>query len=161
MEDDDFFDLIYQQWSKTTNASTDFWMSEKWEDHAEEDEFVWDIFAVGQDQERVCVVSGLREADADWITAMHGCLPDLVRRLHMAIDESERLDIRADDQEGRIADLEMELADQRAIIESLTKQLDQKDEQVAELPVKLSDEKGWSAYLQTEIDDLRGEMGGE
>lgn len=144
MEDDDFFDLIYQQWSKTTNASTDFWMSEvDYVDEDDEEVPPWMIYSVNGEQERTVVAQYLTEADADWITAMHGCLPDLVRRLHMAIDESERLDIRADDQEGRIADLEMELADQRAIIESLTEQLDQKDEQVAALSVKLSDEKGW------------------
>jgi hypothetical protein len=90
MEDRDFFDLLYQQWTKTTKAETAFWAPQDTGDGS------WDIAAVGQDDSRTVVASALSEADADWITGVHGCFGELVRRLQEAVDEAERFECERD-----------------------------------------------------------------
>lgn len=113
MEDREFFDELYQMWSRTTGASDRYWMPQEYEDHSGR----WSIYAVGQDNpestetNRKLVASSVSDKDADFITAVHGCLPDLVRRLGSAIDESDRLDEERDEQEVRIAQLEIETED--------------------------------------------------
>lgn len=112
MDDREFFDLLYQLWSKTTGAKDRYWMPEAVEppslcetETGLEDTVIW---AVGEDQQKKLVASHLIDEDADFITAIHGCLPDLVRRLHAALDEADRLDTYVDEQEGHIAELEIE-----------------------------------------------------
>lgn len=92
MDDLEFFDTLYQGWSKTTGAETAYWMPEK----DEGIEGVWHIWAVDQDQMKTWVGDVHSEADAAWITALHGCFADLTRRLHHAIDEAERFEIEKD-----------------------------------------------------------------
>ncbi|AEJ92393.1 hypothetical protein TIMSHEL_40 [Mycobacterium phage Timshel] len=109
MEDREFFDLLYQQWSKTTGAQDMFWMPEQYQDGTGR----WKLYAVhmGDDgeQTRKLVASDLQnEADADFISAIHGCMGDLVRRLNAALDEADSADYDRDSRECRIAELEME-----------------------------------------------------
>lgn len=104
MDDRDFFDHLYQLWSKTTGAQDMYWMPVQDELHNDSD-----IFAVGEDEQKKLVASFLSDEDADFITAIHGCLPDLVRRLNAALDEADRADHERDSRECRIAELEMEL----------------------------------------------------
>lgn len=106
MENTEFFDLLYQQWSKTTEASNGYWMPE------EDESFpgMFNIRAVVQDgKKKQFVTAFTNEADAEFITAMHGCLPDLIRQLREAEDEAGRLDFEVDILHGRIAALELEL----------------------------------------------------
>lgn len=107
MEDRDFFDLLYQRWAKTTGAENTYWMPE--ESNLINGKF-W-IYAVGQDESRTPVANALKEADADFITALHGCFGDLVKRLHAALDEAERLDEERDEREATIAGLAIEIQD--------------------------------------------------
>ncbi|WP_104183759.1 hypothetical protein [Mycobacterium avium] len=110
MEDREFIDYLYQGWAKTTGAEGMFWMPEKDDCYDEEgiDASLHSIVAVDKDQNKVHVAQYLTEADAAFVTAVHGCFGDLTRRLHSAIDEAERLDEQRDDQEFRIAELAME-----------------------------------------------------
>lgn len=115
MDDEEFLDLLYQQWSKTTGADTTFWMTEETEKvftgewfNPDEGKPYWAIFAVNQDEEKSLVGMAVKEVDADFIAAVHGCLPDLVRRMHQALDEAERFDCNRDERECRIAELELE-----------------------------------------------------
>lgn len=111
MEDRDFFDLLYQEFAKTTGAEKTYWMSEQAKDE-EGNELPWFvIWSVGDDDSRQLVADNLSEVDADFITAVHGCFPDLVRRMHDAVDEADRLDEERDNQEVRIADLIAEVRD--------------------------------------------------
>jgi len=103
MEDRDFFDHLYQLWSKTTGAKDRYWMPD-----ADTDFDLYRIWAVGENDSRKPVASFLADEDADFITAVHGCLPDLIRRLHTALDEADRLDYDKDSRECRIAELELE-----------------------------------------------------
>lgn len=111
MEDREFFDLLYQEFTKTTDAETTYWMSERAKDAADNELPWFAIWAVSDDGHRQLVADGLSEADADFITAVHGCFQDLVRRLHDAVDEADRLDEERDNQEVRIADLIAEVRD--------------------------------------------------
>jgi hypothetical protein len=97
--DRDFFDLLLVGLTATTGAENRYWRP--LDDGR--------IVAVAQDDTELPVAAGLSESDAAWITAIHGCLPDLVRRLHQAVDESDRLDLQVDELTGRIAELEREI----------------------------------------------------
>lgn len=102
MDDREFFDTLFQLWAKTTGAEDHYWMPVDLEDG------VFDIHAVQQDGPSKGVASSLSDEDADFITAIHGCLPDLVRRLHAALDEADRADLSRDERECRIFELELE-----------------------------------------------------
>jgi hypothetical protein len=103
MDDRDFFDHLYQMFTKTSYAENRYW------DYESIDERDHDIRAVGQDGEHTVLGGFDNEADADFVTAVHGCFPDLHRRLHSALDEAERADRQRDEQECRIAELESEV----------------------------------------------------
>jgi hypothetical protein len=102
MDDRDFFDRLYQMFTKTSYAENRYWDYEDTGDGIA-------VRAVGQDGETTLVAGFESEADADFITAVHGCFPDLHRRLHSALDEAERADRQRDEQECRIAELESEV----------------------------------------------------
>ncbi|AJD82459.1 hypothetical protein SHEEN_41 [Mycobacterium phage Sheen] len=109
MEDRDFFDLLHQQWAKTTGAEDTFWSVEKYKDGTER----WKVYSVkvdeeGNEQKKLVASEVQNEQDADFIAAVHGCMPDLVRRLHMALDEADSADYQRDSRECRIAELELE-----------------------------------------------------
>lgn len=101
MEDREFFDHLLQVWAKTTGAEDRYWapVETGYED--------WDVFAVGKDEQTHFVGYFENDADSDFVTAIHGCLPDLVRRLHDAVDTAERLDAEMDICQGRLAAAEM------------------------------------------------------
>lgn len=111
MDDRDFFDHLYQMWTKTTGAEKMFW------DYKEHPGAGCFIEAVQEDGVGWPVANGLEDADADWITAVHGCFADLWRRLHSALDEADTADYGRDARECRIAELEIELADLRKVID--------------------------------------------
>jgi hypothetical protein len=62
--------------------------------------------------------------DADFLTALHGCVADLVRRLNTAMGEADRLDYSKDELVVRIAELEMEADEKDAAIRSLGEQIE-------------------------------------
>lgn len=121
MDDRDFFDVLYQGWSKTTGAQDKFWMPEEVAERFDG----FNVYAVDQDQKRELVAQNLTEVDAAFITAVHGCFADLTRRLHMAIDESDRLDLERDQQEGRYAEVVLENLKLRESMKDLELQLDE------------------------------------
>lgn len=127
MNDEEFFDLIYSQWSKTTGAEDTYWMPEKFESQYPD---VFKIYAVAQDQSRKKVGIFNNEVDADFITAVHGCMPDLVRRLHSALDEADRADREHDQREQEIGRLALENMELRQQVEQI-KALQRDDRQTA------------------------------
>lgn len=123
MQDHEFFDVLLQQFARTTRAEDTYWMSEKYpgeEFHARNGVTypgtdTWIAWAVAQDESKTLIAEFENEVDADFVTAVHGCFPDLVRRLHAALDEADRLDTDRDDQEqtiGRLTVENMELRQQ-------------------------------------------------
>jgi len=95
MTDREWLDTLFQMFSKTTGAENRYW--KPLDDGT--------IVAVGEDDTELVVASGLSAEDADWLTAVHGCLPDLVRRMHQALDEADRLDVRKDELECEMAEM--------------------------------------------------------
>ena len=138
MQDDEFFDLLYQQWTKTTRAEDAYWMVEEVDVSPEGQSCLWwDVVAVDKDDNRTRIASFDYEVDADFVAGLHGCLGDLIRRLHQAVEEAESSDKRADEAVQDQFKLACELA---------------------ELEKKHQDERGYSAYLQCDIDDLKAEL---
>lgn len=124
IDDLDFLDLIYSEWTKTTGDEHTYWMSEEDEGHYAVGPNTWAVWAVDKEQQKQFIASFNHEVDADFTAAMHGCLGDLVRRAHTAIDEAERFECQRDEQEGRIADIVLEYEEQ---IESLQQDVSDAD----------------------------------
>jgi hypothetical protein len=119
MEDRDFFDTLYQGWSQTTGAGDTYWMPEIDGGEDADSYSMFNIYAVDQEQKKRLVAMGLEEADAGWITALHGCFADLVRRLHIAVDLAEQKDVERDMAMGDLFEALNEKLDQQATIEGL------------------------------------------
>ncbi|AMS01032.1 hypothetical protein SEA_ARCHERNM_38 [Mycobacterium phage ArcherNM] len=118
-EDHAFFDELYQQWSRTTDAESAYWVVEKDED----EHMQWLVFAVDQTtQEKKHIASFHREEDADFTAGINGAVPDLIRRLHEAIDEAVRKDEANDIAQGQLADALLENIGLQAEILELERQ---------------------------------------
>ncbi|QDF15823.1 hypothetical protein SEA_KIPPER29_41 [Mycobacterium phage Kipper29] len=112
-QDHDFFDILYQQWAKSTMAEFGYWMPEEARVPSifETDNGHWDfnVYAVNQETNaKELVATGLSEDDADFICGLHGALPDLIRRLHEAIDDATRKDEANDIAQGQLAEALLE-----------------------------------------------------
>lgn len=141
----EFLDEIYAAWAKTTGAENQYWMPEDNEIHG------LDIWAVNEEQVKSPVASFVSDADSSFITAIHGALPDLVRRTHEALDEADRLDLQRDEQENRIAEVVGELDQARAFIKSLEKFSDTWESEKQDLLKEIRD-------LEDQVDMLNGEI---
>lgn len=106
IDDKEFFDVLYAGFTKTTRAEDAYWAVR--EDEYEYSEHRFEIYATPQDGEETHVAWLNREEDADWIAALAGCFPDLVRRLHAALDEADRADREHDEREQEIGRLSLE-----------------------------------------------------
>lgn len=98
MTDREFFDLLLQTWKQTSHAEDSYWEPKKHGD-------TFSVYAVTRGGDRNLVAVGLSETDAEWVCGMHGCLPDVVRRLGQALDEADRADRDRDEREQLIAEL--------------------------------------------------------
>ena len=107
MEDREFFDTLYQLWVKTTGASERFW-------DVQRTITGFEVGSVSAAEDRGKVAEFLTEGDADWVTAVHGCFPDLCRRLHAALDEADRLDREMDEVQSRLAAAELRIVELQA-----------------------------------------------
>jgi chromosome segregation ATPase len=165
MEDTDFFDTLYQGWTKTTGAENTFWMPEEYTEirdtpeGGEEEVKLWAVVGVAQDQSRTDIANAMSEDDAAWITALHGCFADLIRRLHMAVDEAERFSVQRDEQEGRIAEVALELQNTQETLMHTTDALSMiKGESRRQLD-KIGDLESYISYIndshKTLSEDLR------
>ncbi|QBJ00225.1 hypothetical protein SEA_PHARAOH_36 [Mycobacterium phage Pharaoh] len=118
-QEHDFFDILYQQWSKTTWAETSYWMPE--EDRSFPGSF--NIVAQSQTEDaKKPLAAFLSEEDADFICGLHGAIPDLIRRLHEALDMADRKDTANDLAQGQLAEALLEnhaLREQVRHLESL------------------------------------------
>ncbi|ASZ72830.1 hypothetical protein SEA_DRAKE55_41 [Mycobacterium phage Drake55] len=124
-QDHQFFDELYQQWSATTGAKDTYWIVE--EDSGRYDSgpntyIVWAFHP--QTQEKTFVGSFDKEADADFVAGLNGAVPDLIRRLHDAIDEATRKDEANDIAQGQLADALLENIGLQAEIHELERQLE-------------------------------------
>lgn len=105
LNDREFFDKLFALFTKTTEAEGSYWMPEESFDNSGR-YFIW---AVDKDQNRKRVAEGLKEADADFICALHGCFPDLIRFTLKNLDEADRLDLEKDEITNELVQLSREL----------------------------------------------------
>lgn len=119
-DDNEFFDILYQQWSKTTGAEKTYWMPEEFAE-------LFDGYKIvsfnPETNHKETVAMALTEVDAEFLCGLHGALPDLVRRLHEAIDEAESKDAARDRAEGISADLAMENMGLREQVRELEREI--------------------------------------
>jgi hypothetical protein len=95
LNDKEFFAALLEAHAATTAGSY-------WEPVQQGD--TWNIWAV-DGEDRTLVAVALEKPDADFMCAVHGCLPQVVRRLEAAIEEAERADESRDEREQLIAEL--------------------------------------------------------
>ena len=107
MDDRDFFDTLLQTWAQTFGAENMYWKVVEVEAGAFT--YTYEVYAVDAEQGEHFIGSFLSEADADFVAGIHGCLPDLVRRLHAALDESDRLDLEMDQVQNDYAGTQLRL----------------------------------------------------
>ncbi|AKU42387.1 hypothetical protein AVT30_gp58 [Mycobacterium phage UnionJack] len=139
MENDEFFDYIYQQWSKTTGAENRFYTVEEVTFDSDNDyEKTWDVVAVSETGDKQLVANFHSEQDADWFASVHGCFADLIRTLKDQADEIERLDERVDDQEHDIFNLVMTEKSLREEVSRLQSENDDLLTEVSSLEEELS-----------------------
>ncbi|AXH48813.1 hypothetical protein SEA_STEAMY_38 [Mycobacterium phage Steamy] len=121
-QEHEFFDVLYQQFSKTTEAETSYWMPQ------EDESFpgTWTIWAVdmADTHKKTPIASFLSSEDADFITGLHGAVPDLIRRLHEALDLADRKDTANDIAQGQLAEALLENNGLKDRLVDLEKQLD-------------------------------------
>lgn len=110
MTDDEFFEHLLDLFSITTGAEDTYW------DYQDTGETGFDIHSCGQDEQREFVGYFDNEADADFVTAIHGCLPDLVRRLQNAIDTAEKYEMAHDQCQRELAEAEIEIAELKQLV---------------------------------------------
>lgn len=131
IDDKDFFDTLYTQFTKTTDAADRYWMPEEVEGHG------YTIWTVGEGGGRTEIGAFLFEADADFVTAVHGCFPDLVRRLHAALDEADRLDVDRDEREQEVFRLSVENEELKFELQSVNAALDAQRSKAADVLWKI------------------------
>ncbi|UJQ86274.1 hypothetical protein SEA_BONAMASSA_35 [Mycobacterium phage Bonamassa] len=137
MENDEFFDFIYQEWAKTTGAQDRFYVVvDQGETTPKAERFL--VKASAEDGSDVFVASFEEEADADWFASVHGCFADLIRTLKDQADEIERLDERVDDQEHDIFNLVMTEKSLREEVSRLQSENDDLLTEVSSLEEELS-----------------------
>ncbi|AHJ86406.1 hypothetical protein 40AC_42 [Mycobacterium phage 40AC] len=120
-QEHEFFDILYQQWSKSTYAEHGYWMPE------EDESFpgCFNLIAVHQTEDaKKPLAAFMSEEDAEFVAGLHGAVPDLIRRLHEAIDEAARKDEANDIAQGQLADALLENQGLKAQILELERQLD-------------------------------------
>lgn len=128
-DDREFFDILYQQWARTTKAETSYWMPVEMANLPG----VFKIYAVTNDPEtgeehRKLVAGWMSEADADFVTALHGSLSELIRALIDSHDEVERLDEARDLSQSELAHTLLENMELREEIDELKSQIPSKKE---------------------------------
>ncbi|AVR76621.1 hypothetical protein SEA_COOG_35 [Mycobacterium phage Coog] len=137
MENDEFFDFIYQEWAKTTGAQDRFYVVvDQGETAPKAERFL--VKASAEDGSDVFVAAFEEEADADWFASVHGCFADLIRTLKDQADEIERLDERVDDQEHDIFNLVMTEKSLREEVSRLQSENDDLLTEVSSLEEELS-----------------------
>ncbi|AWY03856.1 hypothetical protein SEA_NEDARYA_39 [Gordonia phage Nedarya] len=104
MEDREFFDTLYAEWAKTTGAGEGYLIVKEISFDTDNDyDKTWDVLLVNEHGHEELIANFANEEDADFFAAIHGCFADLVRRLHEALDEADRLDERRDEAEQQLA----------------------------------------------------------
>lgn len=97
MDDNEFFDALYQEWSKTTPGDWTVTEDPSW--------MVRDIVDTNEES----ILGILTEADANFIVAMHTVFPEIMRRYLEAQETAERWEERYDEAAQMTAQQELRI----------------------------------------------------
>ncbi|WP_078345368.1 hypothetical protein [Mycobacteroides chelonae] len=156
----EFLDELYSMWAKTTGAEKTYWMPKEqpddWLDDGSGGEYRepgegWDLWSLNEEQNQELLGNLLNEVDANFITAIHGALPDLVRRTHEALDEADRLDEQRDEQENEKADLMVKILALESVVQS-------RDIEIGALKVRMAGHVETKKDLRASIRDLEDQV---
>lgn len=86
MQDEEFYDMMYNLWTKTT------WCGEGYWEYADESSTFPVLARNGEGDSTIICDLFRNQYDAEFITAVHGCFGDLIRKLRDLEDENARLD---------------------------------------------------------------------
>jgi hypothetical protein len=104
VETREFLELLLRMWGDTYGAETGFWGYDTQEGGG------YRVFhGDPETEEETNIGHFLYDSDANFVTAIHGALPDLIRVTLAAFDEADRADYDRDSRECLIAELELEL----------------------------------------------------
>ena len=143
MDEREFLATLYQEWSKTTGAENQYWMPVELPNNPGR----FKILAVDQDDRKTAVATLLTEADAAWITALHGSFGDVYRRVLEAFDEADGLDLELDKQIGTVAELSIHIDELRERNAQLERDLERCD---LDLMGAQSEAEYWKEQAQSE-----------
>jgi hypothetical protein len=107
MDDRDFMSMMWDGFTKTTHAEDAYWGYEEDLIYYGEGPGTYNLFYVSADapDDKRYIGSLDNEADAAFITAVHGSFPDIHRRWLEALDEADQKDLEKDMAESVAADL--------------------------------------------------------
>jgi hypothetical protein len=124
MEDKEFFETLLEMWQETSYAEDRYWGYSELDDG--DGGSLYDLFAFSSDDDQEFIGYFCDEADANFVTALHGCFPDLIRRVLTAIGEADQLDEEMDvvqaqlaEAEVRVMELKQQVADYEADLQGL------------------------------------------
>lgn len=151
----DLADELYALWAKTTHAETGEWKITK-DDKA----VLVDIESEDKDGWEQTIGFSAYEYDAEFIVTVHTALPQLIRSLHNAWDEADRLDRDMDIFQGRLASAEMRVDELTFEVEDWKAAYGKAMCLVDDVKFDLAEELASVAALQAEVATLKADLEG-
>jgi hypothetical protein len=112
LDDQEFFDMLHQSWSKTTGAVQGDWEVEQVGNS-------WTILARDDSGAVVLADLILSQDDAQFIAVVHGVLPEIIEKYRETVAASDRFEEERDEQIQRVYRLELENQNMRGELEVL------------------------------------------
>ena len=110
MTADEFFQHLLDMFTVTSGSEDTYW------DYEDTGETGFDVHSVDQYGEGTFVGYFDNEVDADFVTAIHGCLPDLVRRLKDSIEKADNYELAHDQCQRELFEAEQEIAELKSLV---------------------------------------------
>ena len=111
MTTEEFLAHLYSMFCYTTGSEDTYW------DYREADDSTWDIHSVNQDGESVFVGYFDAEADADFVTAIHGSLVDLIRLVEDSVHKADMYELAHDQCQRELFEAEKDIMELKEILE--------------------------------------------
>ena len=110
MTTEEFLAHLYSMFCYTTGSEDTYW------DYREADDSTWDIHSVNQDGESVFVGYFDAEADADFVTAIHGSLVDLIRLVEDSVHKADMYELAHDQCQRELIEAEKEIMELKDLV---------------------------------------------
>jgi hypothetical protein len=114
MDDREFFAKLLEMWEETSYAEDRYWGYTAYDDGDGGSQY--DLFAFSNNNDQEFIGYLCTEADANFVTALHGCFPDLIRRTLSALDEADELDEEMDRVQAQLAEAELQIMELKQLV---------------------------------------------